>query len=175
MKNSNTLTRIGNALLGLFARWEERGFMPRAAHWLKLVFLGTVVTAITAFCKKAVQEPMVMCYRVAPVPDVNITEIEITPNPTQGADSVRVKAIASVVEPELDSVFITGARLWLSSDTTPYLMLPGDGEWNDTLEALIIKLDISHLPPGTTWVNIHGETSLRGWGSNGTALVVSDD
>lgn len=172
---ANSLSKAGSGIFSLLSRWEEKGVLPKTARWVKLTALGALAVAITAFCRKVETEPRVMCYRAAPVPDVVISDITITPNPTGGADSVTVRGTAKIQEMDIDNNYISAAQLWIGGDTIPYDMQAVDGKFADTLEVLIGSLPVGDLAASTTWVDISITTSLNGLGCQGSPLVVTDN
>jgi hypothetical protein len=173
-KIGSIMGSAGRTLFRFLSSWEDKGVLPKTARWIKLTVLGVLAVGITTFCKKADTEPMVLCYRVAPEPDVKISELTITPNPTDGAEIVSIEATATVVEPELDSNFITDAKLWLAGDSIPHDMRTADGTFDGIEEVIKVNLSLEDIPAGTTWVTIGTSTSLGGWGSRGSYMIITD-
>jgi len=135
-----------------------------------------LVTVIAACGKKVNEEPLVMCYRVAAVPDAVASDIVISPNPTNGADSVTVTARARVADTGLDSNFVSSAQCWIgNNELNLFDMVPADSAFDDTLEILRATLSVEGLEPGTTWVGIRLETSLSGWGRDSDYLIITED
>ncbi|MBN2380651.1 hypothetical protein JXM67_12695 [candidate division WOR-3 bacterium] len=168
---SNGLGKVGNGIFSFLSRCEDKGILPKLAAALKVWLLGILVTAI-ASCSKGGIPPLVMCYEpVAVYPEV--TELEVSPNPTNGAEKISVKAKATLKDLYVDSTtYITSARCYTDKDTV--LMQAVDGAFDETSELLEAELPVSGLEPGTTSVQITVDCS---WGSIGydlTDLIVTD-
>ncbi|NLI97213.1 hypothetical protein GX441_00955 [bacterium] len=154
-----TLRKAGFSLFDFYSRCEERGILPKLARWMKLSFLSALVSGLglfgaagsTACCP-------VTCYEPVPPP---IHNIEITPNPTGGADSVIVKARATLIPASKDNYvksaecFITGKDA--SSDVIQ--MQPADSSFDGSYEEISAKLDITDIDTGSAKVHVRISTN----------------
>ncbi len=140
---------LGGGLFSLLSRFEERGIVPSASRWLKLSLLGFLTAAIGALSAEV--ETIKTCYVAMRMPEVKISDVSITPNPTRGADSVKVKVTAKVLDPTLENNYIRNAWLSRQRDTLRIPMKAVDGKLNDTLEVLEAMFYTGDLDTGTHW------------------------
>lgn len=166
--------RLGGKLFGTLSGLEERRILPEAARWAKFTFLGVFVTLLGALPVEA-REDVIMCYKPAPLPPVTISDISVRPSPTKGADSVTVRATASITPLyyEADSK-ITKAFMHLASDTLFFQMQPADSTFGDTVETLEGRLYVGDLPDETTWVYVEVVTSYDRTAQSSVQLIVSE-
>lgn len=170
---ANLLSKAGGRIFSVLTRCEENGVMPRATRWLRVGVLGVIASLVVSLSLQA-EDSNVLCYVVARLPDADISEVGISPSPTNGADSVKVKATAVVFETGLEDNFISGARFRLGRDTLWLDMEAVDGKFDDTLEVIEGNLYVGHLKPETTWIYINVTTSQDGWESEGFQLIVTE-
>ncbi len=167
------LAKIGGSIFGVLSRFEEALILPRIARWLKLSLLGFFVALVGALSLEA-KEDVIMCYKPMPMPAVNISDVLVRPNPTNGADSVKVTATARIPPHDIGTSYIMGAALSLGNDTLQYPMLAIDGRFSDTLETIEGSLYVGGLAPETTWINISINTSQRRFQRESIQLVISE-
>lgn len=175
---ANWLGRLGSGIFSVLTRCEENGIMPRATLWLKVGVLGVIASLVISLSSNAqtLQDAQIkMCYAPAPMPELTITETRVSPSPTNGADSVTVKATARVTYPEFDSNFISAAYLQFYSDTTVIPMTAVDGVFSDTFETFGCRLYVGDFEPGTTWVYLSVNTSLSGYAWREVPIWVSEE
>lgn len=157
-KLGNFLSRVGEGLFKAISTLQERGTLPGFTAWLKLTVLGVLVAVISVFAKKET-EPMVTCYKPAPVwPAIN--EIAAVPNPTRGADTVAVAVEASVFNGSVYGRYISNIQYALGADTVD--MIPSDGSFGDTLETAEARLPVSALDSDTNRIVVIVSDS-NGW------------
>jgi len=168
------LPKLGGSVFRFLSRCEESRFIPAVSRFLKVFVLGALVLLITSFCKKVDTDDKVMCYKVARLPDVIISDVEITPNPTQGAKKVTIKAEAKIQDTESDTSYISSATMQATGDSIRHEMKAQDGKLDDTLEILLGDIDVSGIEPCTLWVDIVTTTPLGGWGNRGAHLIITD-
>ncbi|MBN2380658.1 hypothetical protein JXM67_12730 [candidate division WOR-3 bacterium] len=165
------LSNLGSRLFRFLSRCEDRGVIPKASRWLKLSLLGITVVIISACAKK---EPAVTsCYAVECVPDITISDIEVKPNPTRGAEYVTITAHAKVNNTEIEGSIISRVTLRSIKDAAEILMEPLDGEFDDTLEIVKGKISVAGEEPGTTNVLIRAGTPQGGFGQEAPMLIVT--
>ncbi|MBN2380653.1 hypothetical protein JXM67_12705 [candidate division WOR-3 bacterium] len=148
-KLANLLARTGSLIFKALSRFEDRGFLKGASHFLKLSLLGGLITLIGAISAQEPEE-FATCYEIAIVPDVYITEIEADPNPTDGADSVTVRAKATVRDALTEGNIVTEAFCKTYVDSSAMIAL--DGAFDELDEFIEGRLSLEGLAPGTTWV-----------------------
>jgi hypothetical protein len=165
--------RLGGSVFALLSGLEEKGIFPKASRWTKTFLLGFLVALVGALSLKA-NDDIILCYVPIPDPAVNVTEIQITPNPTKGADSVKVTATARIPSYDIGSSYIMGASLNLMSDTVLYPMRALDGRFGDTLECIEGTLFVGGLEPETTWIELSLNTSQRRFHYETLMLVISE-
>jgi hypothetical protein len=95
------------------------------------------------------------------LPQAIISDVSANPDPTNGADTIWIKATAKVFEPDLEDNYIAAAYLTYIDDTMTFPMQAADGRFSDTLEIVEGHLDVSCLEPGTTWVYVNVVTSMQ--------------
>ena len=145
---------MGTYLFNFFSRCEERGVLPGASRSIKSWLLGAFIAGMTALgSASTVACCPVTCYVPPPSP---IQDVEIKPNPTNGADSVTVEAKASLFKPSKDD-YVKSARCFIygnsvQSDTVA--MLPLDGDFDGTYEELRAGLFVGNLDTGIVMVRI---------------------
>lgn len=170
---ADLLGKWGGSLFRFLSNCEERSRFASSARWLKVGVLGVLVSLIATLTIYA-REPQIMCYAVAKLPEATISDVSVSPSPTQGTDSVRVRATARVTEPSLENNYISSANLQFYTDTVPIPMLPLDGEFSDTMEIIEAQLYVGNLEPGTTWVWLNIQTSLYGSDYQDIQIVITE-
>ncbi len=150
--------RIGGRLFGTFSGFEERRILPGAARWLKLTFLGFFVALVSALSLEA-KEDVIMCYKPAPPPLIELSKLSVRPNPTRGADSVTVKATAKISDHYSGESTISSARMRMDGDTIYYPMRAIDGKFDAASERIVGRLYVGDLEPETTWIYLEVENS----------------
>ncbi len=155
---SGLLGKAGNSVFRFLSRLEEKGFMPRAARWIKISSIGFIASLVVALSLKA-EETQVLCYKVARMPEINIYNAAVSPNPTRGSDSVKISATAKVLGPTIKDNFIKDAWLSWKGDTTRIKVSALDGKMNDTLEILEGRLYVGNLANGPNSASLIVETS----------------
>lgn len=143
------LERVGGGLFSLLSGFEERGIVPAASRRLKLSLLGLLTAAIGALSAETAN--VKTCYIAVRMPEVKISDISVSPNPTQGADSVKVRATAKVLDPTIENNYIRNAWLSRQHDTLKIPMNAVDGKLNDTLEVLEAVFYTADLDTGKHW------------------------
>ncbi|MBN2380647.1 hypothetical protein JXM67_12675 [candidate division WOR-3 bacterium] len=167
-----TLGKLGSSILGLLSNLEERNTFNPLIRWLKLGLLGLLVTVISACARRPY--PVITCYKpVMTLPAVS--DVTFSPNPTDGADSVNVRATAKVFNTALEGNRITAASASPAEGLEPTPLHAADGSFSDTLEILEGYLDVSEIPPGTTWVNLNVASLNEGTVINTYPLVITED
>ncbi|MBN2380648.1 hypothetical protein JXM67_12680 [candidate division WOR-3 bacterium] len=167
------LGKLGNKLLGFLSKMENQGLMPGVTSWLKVTILGLIVSSVTALSLHA-QEPKVLCYIAIPIPEAEISELTASPNPAAGADTVVVKAKASVVDPDLDSNFISSAYLQFAADTISIPAWTSDGAFDEAEEDIEARVYIGDMEACTTWVYLYVNTSRHGWAEQCVQLIITE-
>ena len=107
---------------------------------------------------------MPVCYKPAP-PDPGIIQVSAIPNPSLGADTVRVSAIVMDI---VNQRPLSGATLQLFQADTydeSWPMKPLDGKFDSDSEGVFFDLDVSGLAPGDYYLYI---SSLNEEGDPGT-------
>ncbi|NLI97212.1 hypothetical protein GX441_00950 [bacterium] len=170
---SSLITKIGARLLPVLSRWEEQGTLKKTARWTKLFVLGLVLT-VAGWLRAQPEPPIATCYDMAIIDPVVVTESSITPNPTNGADSVTVNATAKVYNPGIEGNIISGADVRLVGDTLLVPLRAVDGKFSDTLEAVEGRICIGGLAAETTWVDLTFYTSQAGMFTKQLMLVVTE-
>ncbi len=178
-KTRNALIKIlqssGERLLGFFSRCEEHYFLPRLSRILKVGILGLLVSAVGWLLAKSVPYPGPMCYAPAPYWNVLISETEIVPNPTRGADSVTVRARAQTGDnPVSAGSEVSSAWIMLYGDTIPVYMHAVDGKFSDTLETVEGRLYVGDMEPESTWVKLVVSNSAGNYDYRWLQLVISE-
>jgi hypothetical protein len=166
------LGKIGSNILKFLSKLEERNTLNPLIRWLKLGFLGVLITLISACVRKP--SPVITCYKPALMLPV-VTDVSIMPNPTQGADSVKVRATAKVFNTAIEGNYITAASVSLGEGLDPTPLRAVDGSFSDTLEILEGYLDVSEIAPGTTWVYLNVASVNEGTVINTYPLVITED
>lgn len=85
-----------------------------------------------------------------------ITSIEVTPNPTDGADSVSVKANTDIVNPPKGG-HIMDAHCYIEGDlllVDTVKMKPSDGKFDEAVEELEARLYVGNLDTGSVRVYV---------------------
>lgn len=172
-KLADFLSRLGSKIFTALTRWEDNGIVPRTSHWLKPGILGFLVVLIGSLTAQP-EEYHVMCYDMAVLPNAYVTEISADPNPTAGADSVTVRARATVSEELIEGSYISGANIQIDSDTTFIPMLAADGKFDGTDEKLEGRISVAGLEPGIIWVYVSATTSQGGVETQGVQLVITE-
>ena len=170
---ANILGKTGYWIFGLLTMWEEKGSMPGTLNWFKVGILGFVASAVVSLTLHA-EEPKILCYIVARMPVAEITEVNLKPNPTFGADSISVSARAKVIDSSIEGNYISDAYLSLGNDTTRIQILAKDGKFSDTLETLEGRIYVGNLDPCTTGIYIVVTTSMEEIENTYTELIVSE-
>jgi len=149
------MTHARKKALEKFARailtgWK-RGFLPG----------GFVFSVLGILLAQGTGDPTEMktCYEMPAPPGPRVMDFVATPNPTGGADTVRLTAT-------LFNYFggrtTAGAAIMVGG---PYLdrvgMSPADGKFDSDTERVFYDLDVSGYPPGTL------EIYLVGWDDQG--------
>ncbi|MBN2380642.1 hypothetical protein JXM67_12650 [candidate division WOR-3 bacterium] len=150
------LIKVGNSLFGILTRCEEKDVFPKTSRWLKTMVLAGFITAIGTLSAASILS--CACYFTSyPPPEIQTSSV--TPNPTQGADSVAVKASVAIVDPiepgkkyDGEDVFIQYAEARYNNTTTT--MQATDGELNEPKEDLYAKIYVGNMEPGSTKVHI---------------------
>lgn len=169
------LQRFGERLLGFFSRCEERCFLPSLSRALKVTILGLLVSAVGWLAAKSVPYPGPMCYTPSPYWNVLISETEIVPNPTRGADSVTVRARAQTGDnPVSAGSHVSAAWMMPYGDTVPVYMRAADGKFSDTLETVEGRLYVGDMTPESTWVKLVVLNSAGNYDYRWLELVVSE-
>jgi hypothetical protein len=166
-----TLERAGSSAFRLLSGLEDRIRPTSIVNWLKLGLLGLLITLISACGKKP--EQVITCYKpVMTTPTVS--DVVLSPNPTRGADSVKVRATAKVFRPNLKGNHITSAYLNLGDDENYIPLKAADGEFSDTLEVVEGYFDVSELEPCSTWIYLNVNSSKDSQGMFYYQLIVTD-
>jgi hypothetical protein len=155
---SGLLGRTGNSIFKFLTRLEEKGFMPHGLRWIKVTALGFIASLVVALSLQA-EEAQVTCYLVARLPEAAISDVSVSPNPTKGSDSVKVRATAKVLHPEVEDNYIKEAWLSRQKDTLKIPMSAIDGKLSDTLEVLEATFYVGDLDTGQNWFFISVTTS----------------
>jgi len=167
---ANSLSTFGSSLFSILSRCEEKGLLPGLSRILKTSILGLTVSAIASCCK--IIPPLVTCYKPAVV-HPRISELEISPNPTNGAEKVKISAKATLIDLELDSTaYISSARCTL--DTLSVEMKPVDGAFDEVDEELEVELTLP-LKPCTTLVHVFVESNIETVGSETEYLYITSE
>jgi len=161
---------VGERVFKFLSGCEERNLFPRTSRWLKLALLAPVAALIS----QTIENPPHMCYAPAPMPDIAVEEKFVSPNPTEGADSVTVKVKAKITR-EGYAEGISKAYLQLMTDTTVVPMLPLDGEVGDTIEEFYARLHVGEIEACTTWISLYVHAEPYGSVMDWIELVVTDD
>lgn len=169
---SGLLGRAGNSIFRFLTALEEKGFMPRALKWVKVAALGIIASLVVALSLQA-EEAQVTCYIVARLPEAAISDVIISPDPTKGADSVKVRATAKVLNPEIEDNYIKEAWLSRQKDTLKIPMKAIDGKLSDTLEVLEATFYVGDLDTGQNWFFISVTTSQGNQEISWQSYVVS--
>jgi len=179
-KTRNWLARLlgkaANSVFHFLSRWEERGVMPGTIRRLKVAVLGVVASLVVSLTLNA-QEPVVTCYVVARLPEVEITDISVSPNPTAGADSITVTAKTAVTDISPEGSYISGANVLIEGDTAS-VSIPleaADGKFNEAKEKVQGRISVEAVEPGTTWVSIVATTSEGATEIKSIWLVVTEE
>ncbi|MBN2380656.1 hypothetical protein JXM67_12720 [candidate division WOR-3 bacterium] len=172
------LERLGVRLFRFLTRLDDKTVISGLSRFLRYSILGMFVIIISLLIPRPLRAEHT-CY--VPVLDefdcdellqrVLITEISVTPNPTQGADSVTVKAHAEVINSNEYDPFV-GAKLRLESDTVD--MQAVDSIFDEQEENIIGKISVEGLEPGEYWVYASATTSLGYTAANGIPLLVTE-
>ncbi|MBN2380650.1 hypothetical protein JXM67_12690 [candidate division WOR-3 bacterium] len=166
---ANGLCKAGKGIFDLLSRWEEKGVLPSLSRFLKISLLGLLVTAIASCCKGGIP-PLVTCYKPAVVYP-QVIEMHLSPNPTNGAEKVKVTAKAELIDTKLDSTaYIISARCTL--DTFDVKMNASDGAFDETAEELEAEVPLQ-LKPCTTLVHVFVESNVGSIGSDAEYLYVT--
>jgi len=154
---ANLISSAGSGLFKAISRLEERGNLKGTFRFLKLAILGGLITLIGVISAQE-QDEIIMCYEIAIVPDVYITEIEVDPNPTNGADSITVRAKAQVRDSLAIENIVTEAYCETYVDSTTMTAL--DGEFDEPTEYIEGRLSVESADTGITWVWIAATASM---------------
>ncbi|MBN2380646.1 hypothetical protein JXM67_12670 [candidate division WOR-3 bacterium] len=164
------LERAGSSAFRLLSGFEGRKRLFPVISWLKLGLLGLILTLISACSRKP--ESVRTCY-IPVKATTTISNVSISPNPTQGADSVKIDATARVFRPEIEGNHITGATVSLDDMEIP--LEPLDGKYSNPFEELQAYLDVSGLKPGTTLVYLNANSSDDAPGMSYHYLIITDE
>lgn len=165
--------KLGAAVFRLLSTCEDRNILPRAAKWVKLTVLGFFVTIVGALSLEA-KEDVILCYKPMLMPVVGVSDVLITPNPTQGADSVTVTALARVSPTAPEGTVITDASARVARDSVRVPMIPADSLFGDTLETLSCRLYVGGLASESTYVDIYVASSGFPEEAHSFQLIVSE-
>ena len=176
----DSLSKLGNRVFYFLARCEDKGVFSRSFRFLRFSLTGVLVVFIGYLTAQTSQARRINCY--VPVYDdfdcdellerVRIPEITVTPNPTQGADSVTVKAHVELLNSNEFDPFVN-ARLWLEADTVE--MRAVDSIFDEQEEDIVGEISVEGLEPGEYWIYASATTSLGYTGTHGIPLIVSSD
>ncbi|MEA3312462.1 MAG: hypothetical protein U9Q76_09635 [candidate division WOR-3 bacterium] len=156
------LRRSGNALFRFFCRCEERGVMPRTARWIKVSVLSAFIAGISTLGAASMLSYISCCY--APIiPEPYVEGAKITPNPTDGADSVTVEAHAYIESAPEDEFHIARAVCVIEKDTTE--LEAEDGKFDSQDENIRGRAYVGGLEPGTTKVYVTAFNNEGEWGN----------
>jgi hypothetical protein len=171
---SGLSVRLSGSLFKHLSMLEDKNILPRITKWVKLSVLGFFVMLTSALSLEA-KDDIIMCYKPIPMPPVTISDLQIKPNPTNGADSVVVTAAAmiSFLYYE-DDAQIARAWMQLGRDTMLYQMRAVDGSFGDTFELLEGRLFVGNLEPETTWIDIGVVTSHERTEIQSLQLIISE-
>jgi hypothetical protein len=170
---ASLFAKLGGRLFGTLSGFEERRILPGTARWLKLTFLGLLVALVSALSLEA-KEDIIMCYKPAPPPLIDLTKLSVKPNPTRGADSVTVKATAKISEHYSGESIISSARMRMGGDTIYYPMRAIDGKFDAASERMIGRLYVGDLEPETTWIYLEVENSSGQTEIESLELVITE-
>lgn len=168
------LPRLGEKAFRFLTGCEERRLLPGISRWMKVSILGLLVTAIGWLSARSVPYPGPMCYAPPLFWNVVITEDSIFPNPTAGADSVTVRAMAASGSPLAKDAYIKSASLNLANDTNIVQMRALDGAFSDSVETIEGRLYVGGLEPESTWIQLTVTTSNEGIETRWFQLIVSE-
>ena len=150
------MARIKRKLIVGLARavlsgWK-RGILPRSLAFGGIGFLLSLGSSGSVSCITCYAEQM-------PGDGPYIKELLANPNPTGGADTVRVEALLVDEDWGDDEPGVGGAELFL--DSLGQLgegisMIPKDGQFGSDTERAYLDLDVSAYPPCTLRVFVLG-------------------
>ncbi len=167
------VSNVGAKLFPLLSRWEEEGVLKGFARFAKIYILGFIL-GLLGWLSAQETRGYATCYDPVVIEPVIITEAAITPNPTNGADSVTVRATARVYDSKLEGNIISGADARIGGDTVIVPLRAVDGKFSDTLETVEGRLCVTGLGPETTRVYITFYTPQAGINVEGLQLVISE-
>ncbi|MBN2380655.1 hypothetical protein JXM67_12715 [candidate division WOR-3 bacterium] len=163
------LSNLGDRLFSLLSGFEERGVFPGAVRYIKLCVLGAVIGAITTLLPQE-DYPMDTCYIYVPTPYFEFFDVSVEPNPTEGADTVTIKATLDLLDADYDE-YIAGAACIIAGDTIE--LEPVDSVFDGLIEEITGRISVEELEPDTYWVYISAITSMEWWEEHVARLVVS--
>ncbi|NLI97218.1 hypothetical protein GX441_00980 [bacterium] len=170
---ANLFAKLGGELFGSLSGLEERRILPKAARWLKLSLLGLFVALVSSLSLEA-KEDVIMCYKPAPPPLIELSKLSVRPNPTKGADSVTVKATARISEHFRGESTISSARMRMGGDTIYYPMRAIDGKFDAASERIVGRLYVGNIEPETTYICIEVENSSGQTEIESLELVITE-
>jgi hypothetical protein len=167
------LRRLGNRL---FRYFSDRNGARGLNRWLKLTVLGLVLSAVT--CASAGKKPdasanIKTCYMPIYEPDIMLSDLQVSPNPSAGADSVKVQAKASLVNTSSNTI-ISEAYMTASGDTARIAMDAADGKFSTFEEIIEGYIDVSEMEPCTAWVYVVASSADGQIGSGSGSFIISE-
>lgn len=164
------LSKTAGSLFGFFSRCEDKGVLPRVAQWLKLSLLGFAVALIAACGRKPAIEPVITCYEpVAIYP--RITELEVKPNPTAGAEEVTVMAKVEMVNSDVRKDTIASGMCIFEGDTVE--MAASDGKFDESEEELVARIRVADTKKDSAEVRVEAFSNHNGWSQAAATLRIS--
>lgn len=166
------MAQARNRLADFLSRWSKRLFKYLTDHEgnsglarrIKLPLLGILVILIGWVSTGSVC--IINCYTPLEL-NPRIIDASVTPNPTQGADTVTVKATAYFEDSraENEEVYIDSAACYILHDADTVVMTPVDGEFGEpgSEEELTAKLYVGDIDPKTTYLFIEAWTNETEW------------
>lgn len=163
------LSRIGDSIFRFLSRCEETRYLSNVSRCLKISVLGVAVLLITA-CNKKVEEPPVTYYTV-PSSYLTLSEISVDPNPTEGAPTITIEAVAAI-EGDTSGTFIEEAKFFIGKDTVN--MKPADGEFNSPHEEIKAELFVGNYKPSNYELHIKAIANTGTWDEESVNLKISE-
>lgn len=164
------LRRAGNTLFRFFSRCEERGIFPKTARWLKVSLVSAFIAGISTLGAASMLSYISCCY--APIiSEPYIENAKVTPNPTNGADSVTIEAHAYIENAPGDEYHIAKAISVIKDDTTE--LEAEDGKFDSQDENIRGRAYVGGLEPGTTKIQITAFNNKDEWGETQVDLEVT--
>ncbi|NLI97215.1 hypothetical protein GX441_00965 [bacterium] len=152
-----SLRRIGTSLFDFFSRCEERGVLPRAARWIKMSALSAIVAGLGTVSAAS----LLSCCYLPGTPLPRIENASVTPNPTEGADTVKISARATIHYSSQD-IIVAKAVFVFQDDTTD--MQAVDGNFDSQDEEIEAKLYVGDQGSDTVKINISAANNDDEWG-----------